>query len=275
MLELKANPSRSAAGVVIEAKLEKGRGPVATVLVQEGTLRDRRRHRHRHPLRPRPRHDERARRAGRRRSSPATRSEVLGLSGVPTAGDDFNVVEDEKAAKEIAEHRAAQGRARPSSGKTSRSRSEDAASPRPKAGEAKELQRRRSRPTSRARSRRSPRRSSKLSTPKVKVNIVHKGVGAMTESDVMHRRGRQGHGRRLQHQARVQAPRRRPRPAGRRASCTYSHHLRAARRRPQATMEACSSRSAPRRSSAGPRCATSSTCPKLGHHRRLGGASRA
>ncbi len=67
VLELKANPEKLAAGHVIEAKLEKGRGPVATVLVEEGTLPRRRRARDRHPLRPRARHDERARRAGGRR----------------------------------------------------------------------------------------------------------------------------------------------------------------------------------------------------------------
>ena len=60
VLELTANPNRPAVGAIIEAKLEKGRGPVATVLVQEGTLHAGRRHRHRHALRPRPRDEQRA-----------------------------------------------------------------------------------------------------------------------------------------------------------------------------------------------------------------------
>ena len=64
VLELTSNPSRPAVGAIIEAKLDRGRGPVATVLVQEGTLQAGRRHRHRHALRPRPRHEQQPRRAG-------------------------------------------------------------------------------------------------------------------------------------------------------------------------------------------------------------------
>ncbi len=104
LLELKANPERSAAGVVIEAKVERGRGSVATVLVQRGTLRagdvfvagaewgrvralvnDR---------------GEQAETAG-----PSEPIEVLGLQGTPTAGDDFVVVENEARAREIADYR--------------------------------------------------------------------------------------------------------------------------------------------------------------------------
>ncbi|HEV7370137.1 translation initiation factor IF-2 [Arenibaculum sp.] len=104
ILELKANPERTGEGVVIEAKLERGRGSVATVLVQRGTLRvgdafvagsewgkvralvnDR----------------------GQavQDAPPATPVEVLGLSGTPLAGDDFTVVENEARAREIAEFR--------------------------------------------------------------------------------------------------------------------------------------------------------------------------
>ena len=105
VLELKSNPEAIAAGVVIEAQLEKGRGPVATVLVQEGTLRvgdalvtgi--------HYGRVRAMMNERGEQV--KEVPPGYPVEVLGLSGVPTAGDDFNVVADEKSAKEIAEHRA-------------------------------------------------------------------------------------------------------------------------------------------------------------------------
>jgi translation initiation factor IF-2 len=105
VLDLKANPEKVASGSVIEAKLEKGRGPVATVLVQEGTLRvgD--------ALvtgeeygRVRAMMNERGEQVDD--VGPGYPVEVLGLSGVPVAGDEFNVVEDEKAAKEVASHRA-------------------------------------------------------------------------------------------------------------------------------------------------------------------------
>jgi translation initiation factor IF-2 len=105
LLDLKANPDRSAEGAVIEAKLDRGRGPVATVLVQRGTLKvgdivvagsewgrvrllqnD---------------HGETVTSAG-----PATPVEVLGLSGVPEAGDEMVVVESEARAREVTEYRA-------------------------------------------------------------------------------------------------------------------------------------------------------------------------
>jgi len=109
VLELKSNPDKLASGHVIEAKLEKGRGPVATVLVEEGTLRvgdalvtgS-------HHGRVRAMMNERGEQV--KDVPPGYPVEVLGLSGVPTAGDDFNVVEDEKAAKEVAEHRAEKAR---------------------------------------------------------------------------------------------------------------------------------------------------------------------
>ncbi|HET9554871.1 MAG TPA: translation initiation factor IF-2, partial [Anaeromyxobacteraceae bacterium] len=109
VLDLKSNPEALASGVVIEAKLEKGRGPVATVLVQEGTLRigD--------ALvtgaeygKVRAMMNERGEQVKEVR--PGYPVEVLGLSGVPTAGDEFDVVEDEKAAKEVATHRAEKAR---------------------------------------------------------------------------------------------------------------------------------------------------------------------
>ncbi len=104
ILELKANANRDAEGVVIEAKLEKGRGPVATLLIQRGTLKvgdifvagkewgkvraiinD---------------HGERVKEAG-----PSQPVEVLGLSGAPNAGDDFGSVVSEQRAREITEYR--------------------------------------------------------------------------------------------------------------------------------------------------------------------------
>ncbi len=104
ILDLKANPDRAAHGTVVESKMEKGRGPVATVLVQNGTLRvgdifvagaewGRVRALVDH-------HGERLEEAG-----PAMPVEVLGLNGVPAAGDDFIAVEDEARAREISSYR--------------------------------------------------------------------------------------------------------------------------------------------------------------------------
>ncbi|HYD42921.1 MAG TPA: translation initiation factor IF-2 [Anaeromyxobacter sp.] len=124
VLELKANPEKLAAGHVVEAKLEKGRGPVATVLVQEGTLRvgdaivtgi--------HYGRVRALMNERGEQVDD--VGPGYPVEVLGLSGVPTAGDDFNVVEDEKAAKEVAEHREERQRRKELAATTGKSTLED------------------------------------------------------------------------------------------------------------------------------------------------------
>ena len=105
VLELKANPDALASGFVIEANLDKGRGPVATVLVQRGTL---------HPgdvvvagtsygrVRAliNPRGDQVT------EASPADPAEILGLSSVPVAGDEFRVFEDERDARKLAEERA-------------------------------------------------------------------------------------------------------------------------------------------------------------------------
>lgn len=104
LLELKANPEREAEGVVIEAKLDKGRGTVATVLLQRGTLRvgdifvvGEESGRVRAMLNDK---GETLEEAG-----PAAPVEILGAGGVPAAGDMFNVVESEAKAREIAEYR--------------------------------------------------------------------------------------------------------------------------------------------------------------------------
>ncbi|UUP17782.1 translation initiation factor IF-2 [Nitratireductor thuwali] len=104
ILELKANPDRTAEGVVIEAKLDRGRGPVATVLVQAGTLK---------PGdilvagnewgRVRALVNERGQQL--KDAAPSTPVEVLGLQGTPQAGDRFAVVENEAQAREISEYR--------------------------------------------------------------------------------------------------------------------------------------------------------------------------
>ena len=104
LLELKANPGRAAEGAVIEAKLDKGRGPLATVLVQRGTLR----------VgdvfvvgaiagKVRAMIDDKGKQV--KEAGPSVPVEVLGLSGVPSAGDTLTVVENEARAREVAEYR--------------------------------------------------------------------------------------------------------------------------------------------------------------------------
>ncbi len=102
--ELKANPNRRAKGVVIEAKLDKGRGPVATVLVQNGTpafgrYRDRRNVGRR--VRSMTDHTGRAVKA----AEPSVPVEITGLADVPEAGDEFEAVVDERMARELADRR--------------------------------------------------------------------------------------------------------------------------------------------------------------------------
>ncbi|HEX8572796.1 MAG TPA: translation initiation factor IF-2 [Allosphingosinicella sp.] len=104
LLELKANPNRSAEGTVVEAKLDKGRGPLATVLVQRGTLKvgdvfvvgav---------PGKVRAMIDDKGKQI--KEAGPSLPVEVLGLSGVPSAGDTLTVVENEARAREVAAYR--------------------------------------------------------------------------------------------------------------------------------------------------------------------------
>jgi translation initiation factor IF-2 len=104
ILDLKANPDREAQGVVVEAKMERGRGTVATVLVQKGTLKS-------GDLfvagsewgRVRALYDDRGNKIDS--AGPATPVEVLGLQGTPAAGDDFIVVDTEARAREVADYR--------------------------------------------------------------------------------------------------------------------------------------------------------------------------
>lgn len=179
LLELTANPDRAAQGVVIEAKLERGRGPVATVLVQRGTLKigdifvsGSEWGRVRAMINE---HGKSIEEAG-----PAIPVEVLGLNGAPLAGDDFIVVEHEARAREIAEFR----------GQTKREK-EMAASGRGtleqmldkiKEGEASEL------PVvikSDVQGSLEAIVSSleKLGTDEVKARVLHAGVGGINESD--------------------------------------------------------------------------------------------
>ena len=109
MLELKAYPEARARGSIVESKLDRGRGPVATVLVQEGTLREG------EPFvvgtehgRIRAMLDWQGNRI--QEAGPSTPVEILGLRGVPAAGDSFSVVVDDATARQVADHRTDQQR---------------------------------------------------------------------------------------------------------------------------------------------------------------------
>ncbi len=181
LLELKANPNRTATGTVVEAFLDKGRGYVSTVLVQSGTLKvgD-------YLLagknsgKIKAMQDERGNRV--LEAAPSTPVSVLGLDGAPQAGDKFNVMDDEREAKDIASKRAQLHREQ--SVRTQRHITLDEIGRRIALGDFKELniilkgdvdgsvealtdsfQ--------------------KLSTDEIHVNIIHKAVGAITESDVL------------------------------------------------------------------------------------------
>ncbi len=181
MLELKANPNKPAKGTIIESKLERGRGPVATVLVQEGTLRvgdvcvagv--------HAGRVRALINERGERI--KEAGPSMPVEVLGLSGVPEAGDSFNVVKDEVVARKIVEIRMAKQKEKELA-KTSKVSLQDLYD-RIEKGDIKELnvvvkgdvQGSVEAVTEALK---------KLGTDKVKVQVIHSGVGGVSENDVM------------------------------------------------------------------------------------------
>ena len=181
LLELTANPNKPALGTVVEAFLDKGRGYVSTILVQAGTLRvgdyvlaGK------HSGKVRAMHDERGHYVTV--AGPSTPVSILGLDGAPQAGDKFNVFEDEREAKQIAAKRTQLQREQ--SVRTQRHITLDEIGRRIALGDFKELnvilkgdvdgsvealtdsfQ--------------------KLSTEEIQVNIIHKAVGAITESDVL------------------------------------------------------------------------------------------
>jgi len=180
VLELKANPDRLAMGTVIEARLDKAKGPVATLLVTNGTLKagqsvvagtcaGRIRHMVNHT-------GDTIAKAG-----PATAVEILGLTDVPAAGDEFNAVSEDKTAKEIAEKRKLKQREEVMARTSSTTLEELFSSI--KEGEVKELNM-----IVKADVRGSVGAVTgsleKLSNDEVKVKIIHSGVGAITESDV-------------------------------------------------------------------------------------------
>ncbi len=181
VLELKADPHRQARGTVIEAKIERGRGPVATVLVQSGTLKVADAYvvgafsgRVRALINDR---GEKAQQAG-----PSIPVEVIGLPGVPSAGDVFQVVSNERVAREIAEERAQKRRAAELAGPAKVTLDDLFA--KIQEGSVKELA-----IVIKADVQGSSEALAgaveKLSTEAVKLRVIHNGVGGIMESDVL------------------------------------------------------------------------------------------
>jgi translation initiation factor IF-2 len=181
VLELKSNPNRKARGRVIEAQLHKGRGPVATVLVQEGTL-------HlgepivigQHSGKVRTLINDKGEQV--EEAGPATPVEIQGLSGVPQAGDEFMVVRDEKMAKSVSASR--QLKARELELASTSKISLDKLFEQVKLGDVKELRivlRSDVQGTLEA----FRKAIEELSTDMIKVRILHEGTGTITESDVL------------------------------------------------------------------------------------------
>jgi translation initiation factor IF-2 len=181
VLELRANPNKAARGHVVEARLDRARGPVSTILVEEGTLKigdllvagefsgkiramlgDK---------------GQNVTEAG-----PSTPVEVLGLDGVPDAGEIFNVVDDEKAAKSLVEHRRDLRRKKELAGSANRVSLENILD-KIKSGDVKEVK-----VVLKADVQGSieaiATALTKLSTETVGVNVISSGVGGITESDV-------------------------------------------------------------------------------------------
>ncbi len=182
VLELKANPDKRASGVVIEARLDRNRGPMATILVQEGTLRvgdiivaGRTTGKVRAIL------DDRGETI--KDAGPSTPVEVLGLDGVPEAGEAMNVAEDDRAAKEVVDHRRQQWRKRELSATAKISLESLMEKIQEGINEPKELK-----IVLKADVQGSAEALKaalvKLSGDKVKVTVIAAGVGGITESDV-------------------------------------------------------------------------------------------
>jgi translation initiation factor IF-2 len=181
VLELKANPSRNARGTIVEARLDRGRGPVATVLVQEGTL---------HVGdsfvcgteygRIRAMVDDKGKRI--EEAGPAMPVEILGLGGVPDAGDVFVALQDDQKARQIAEHRRGKQR-EAEMAKTAKVSLDDLYN-QIQSGDVKELK-----VVLKADVQGSVEAIAdalrRLSTADVRLNVIHGSVGGITESDVL------------------------------------------------------------------------------------------
>lgn len=182
MKELKANPNKSASGIIIESKLDRGRGPIATVLVQGGTLKvgD--------PIvagssygKIRAMIDDKGNRL--KKAGPSMPVEILGLSSVPNAGDTFYVTENEKRARQLAESVANKNKSAVIKNNSAKISLEDLFG-QIKTGNVKELGL-----IIKADVQGSVEAMKnsleRLSNDEVKIKIVHGGVGAVTESDIM------------------------------------------------------------------------------------------
>lgn len=181
LLDLKSNPNKAAQGTVVEAFLDKGKGYVSTILVQHGTLRiGDYMLAGKHHGKIKAMHDERGNIVTV--AGPSTPVSVLGLDGAATAGDKFNVFEDEKEAKQIASKRSQLMREQ--SVRTQRHITLDEIGRRIALGQFKELNIILKGDVDGSVEALSDS-FSKLSTEEIQINIIHKGVGAITETDVM------------------------------------------------------------------------------------------
>jgi translation initiation factor IF-2 len=180
ILELRANPARAGRGVIVEGRLDRGRGPVATALIQSGTLKEgdavvvgs-------HSGRVRAMFNDRGKKVTN--AGPSAPVEILGLSGVPQAGDTLLVVSDERKARQIATVRSERDRLK---GKSAARVTLEDLHKQIAAGEVKEL-----RLVIKADVQGSVEALTesleRLSTDEVKLKVIHSSVGAVTESDVM------------------------------------------------------------------------------------------
>ena len=181
ILDLKSNPNKAAQGTVVEAFLDKGKGYVSTILVQHGTLKvGDYMLAGKHHGKIKAMHDERGHIV--LEAGPSTPVSVLGLDGAATAGDKFNVFEDEKEAKQIASKRSQLMREQ--SVRTQRHITLDEIGRRIALGQFKELNVILKGDVDGSVEALSDS-FSKLSTEEIQINIIHKGVGAITETDVM------------------------------------------------------------------------------------------
>jgi translation initiation factor IF-2 len=180
ILELRANPARAGRGVIVEGRLDRGRGPVATALIQSGTLKEgdavvvgs-------HSGRVRALFNDRGKKV--QSAGPSDPVEILGLSGVPQAGDTMLVVSDERKARQIATVRSERDRLK---GKSATRITLEDLHKQIEAGEVKEL-----RLVLKADVQGSVEALTesleRLSTDEVKLKVIHGSVGTVTESDVM------------------------------------------------------------------------------------------
>lgn len=182
VLELKANPNKPARGHIVEAKLDKGRGPVATVLVQEGTLKQ-------GDIfvcgtfsgRVRAMFNDQGKKV--QAAGPSTPVEVQGFDGVPEAGEEFVALDDEKVARRIADQRSIKERER-ALARESKVTLETFLASRADAEEAQVLN-----VVLKADVQGSVEAIvdalKKQATEKVKVDVIHSGAGSITESDIL------------------------------------------------------------------------------------------